>query len=108
MRRRWVRSISWISDYIPVFCSRSAGEAELLDPGIIRAIYKPRTALHTREISAMRLLVAGSYGKMGAAVLGGPGLSAERRRACLASCAGMRVSDPSDGDPGGDDRYGCG
>jgi NAD(P)H-hydrate epimerase len=55
--------------------------AELLDPAIIRAIYKPRPLFANKGNFGHALLVAGSYGKMGAAVLGA--------RACLRAGAGL-------------------
>src|SRR6202035_5441050 len=50
-------------------------EAELLDPGIIRPIIRPRSPFAHKGNFGHALLVAGSFGKMGAAVLGA--------RACL-------------------------
>ena len=66
--------------YIP----KVTGVAELLDPGIIRAIYKPRPPFAHKGNFGHALLVAGSFGKMGAAVLGS--------RACLRSGAGLLSS----------------
>jgi ADP-dependent NAD(P)H-hydrate dehydratase / NAD(P)H-hydrate epimerase len=65
----------------PGFLEQISREAELLDEHIIRAIYKPRPAYAHKGNFGHALLVAGSYGKMGAAVLGA--------RACLRSGAGL-------------------
>ena len=65
----------------PGFLQQVSKEAELLDPVIIRAIYKPRLVFAHKGNFGHALLVAGSFGKMGAAVLGA--------RACLRSGAGL-------------------
>jgi len=65
----------------PGYLSEVTGVAELLDRGIIRAIYKPRPPFAHKGNFGHALLVAGSFGKMGAAVLGS--------RACLRSGAGL-------------------
>jgi ADP-dependent NAD(P)H-hydrate dehydratase / NAD(P)H-hydrate epimerase len=65
----------------PGYLQQFSREAELLDPGIIRAIYKPRPPFANKGNFGHALLVAGSWGKMGAAVLGA--------RACLRSGAGL-------------------
>jgi NAD(P)H-hydrate epimerase len=65
----------------PGYLSQVSGIAELLDLGIIRAIYKPRPPFAHKGNFGHALLVAGSYGKMGAAVLSG--------RACLRTGAGL-------------------
>jgi hydroxyethylthiazole kinase-like uncharacterized protein yjeF len=65
----------------PGFLQQVSKETELLDPGIIRAIYKPRPVFAHKGNFGHALLVAGSFGKMGAAVLGA--------RACLRSGAGL-------------------
>ncbi|HUB60146.1 MAG TPA: NAD(P)H-hydrate dehydratase [Puia sp.] len=65
----------------PGYLQQVSREAELLDPGIIRAIYKPRLPFAHKGNYGHALLVAGSFGKMGAAVLGA--------RACLRSGAGL-------------------
>jgi ADP-dependent NAD(P)H-hydrate dehydratase / NAD(P)H-hydrate epimerase len=65
----------------PGFLRVAAPEAELLDPVIIRDIYRPRNIFANKGNYGHALLVAGSYGKMGAAVLAG--------RACLKSGAGL-------------------
>ncbi len=54
---------------------------ELTDPTIIHGIYKPRKAFSHKGNFGHALLVAGSYGKMGAAVLA--------TKACLRSGAGL-------------------
>src|ERR1700761_593705 len=65
----------------PGYLQQVSREAELLDPGIIRAIYRPRPPFAHKGNFGHALLVAGSFGKMGAAVLGA--------RACLRSGAGL-------------------
>ena len=56
-------------------------EYELLDEIIIRKIYKPRNRFSHKGDFGHALLIAGSYGKMGAAVLSA--------KACLRSGAGL-------------------
>jgi ADP-dependent NAD(P)H-hydrate dehydratase / NAD(P)H-hydrate epimerase len=65
----------------PGFLQQVSREAELLDPDIIRAIFKPRQVFANKGNFGHALLVAGSFGKIGAAVLGA--------RACLRSGAGL-------------------
>ncbi|HEY4108116.1 NAD(P)H-hydrate dehydratase [Puia sp.] len=65
----------------PGFLAQAAGEAELLDTGIIEAIYKPRKSFAHKGNFGHALLVAGSYGKMGAAVLAA--------KACLRAGSGL-------------------
>ncbi|GGA85164.1 NAD(P)H-hydrate dehydratase [Puia dinghuensis] len=65
----------------PGFLSQIAGEAEILDPDIIGAIFRPRQAFAHKGNFGHALLVAGSYGKMGAAVLAA--------RACLRTGSGL-------------------
>jgi ADP-dependent NAD(P)H-hydrate dehydratase / NAD(P)H-hydrate epimerase len=65
----------------PGYLHTVVADAELLDPGIIRAIYRPRKIFANKGNFGHALLVAGSYGKMGAAVLSG--------RACLKTGAGL-------------------
>lgn len=65
----------------PGFLQRTGSEAELLDPAIIRAIYKPRNSFAHKGNFGHALLITGSYGKIGAAVLSG--------RACLKTGAGL-------------------
>jgi len=69
----------------PGFLSHVQGEAELLDPAIIGAIYKPRKNFAHKGNFGHALLVAGSYGKMGAALLAA--------RACLRTGAGLLTAD---------------
>lgn len=69
----------------PGFLSQVQGEAELLDPAIIGAIYKPRKSFAHKGNFGHALLVAGSYGKMGAAVLAA--------NACLRTGAGLLTCD---------------
>jgi hydroxyethylthiazole kinase-like uncharacterized protein yjeF len=79
---RWVGRVHILDIGLhPEFLSQMRGEAELLDPGIIHAIYKPRLSFANKGNFGHALLVAGSYGKMGAAVLSG--------RACLRSGVGL-------------------
>jgi NAD(P)H-hydrate epimerase len=63
------------------FLNQAVSEAELLDPAIIEAIYKPRKSFAHKGNFGHALLVAGSYGKMGAAVLAA--------RACLRAGSGL-------------------
>ena len=65
----------------PGYLQQVSREAEMLDPDIIRAIYRPRMPFAHKGNFGHALLVAGSFGKMGAAVLGA--------RACLRSGAGL-------------------
>jgi len=65
----------------PGFLQQANSDAELLDPAIIRAIYKPRKSFAHKGNFGHALLVTGSYGKMGAAVLSG--------RSCLKTGAGL-------------------
>lgn len=65
----------------PGFVRQVTGEAELLDEAIIGAIFKPRKSFSNKGNFGHALLVAGSYGKMGAAVLAS--------RACLRAGAGL-------------------
>jgi len=69
----------------PGYLSQVQGEAELLDPAIIGAIYKPRKSFAHKGNFGHALLVAGSYGKMGAAVLAA--------NACLRTGAGLLTCD---------------
>jgi hydroxyethylthiazole kinase-like uncharacterized protein yjeF len=63
----------------------AGGESELLDPAIIEAIYKPRKSFAHKGNFGHALLVAGSYGKMGAALLAA--------RACLRAGSGLLTCD---------------
>lgn len=65
----------------PGFLHQTTGEAELLDPDIIGAIFKPRQRFAHKGNFGHALLAAGSYGKMGAAVLAA--------RACLKAGSGL-------------------
>ncbi len=71
---------SWISACIRASCSRLTGRRSCWTERSSGAIYKPRPPFAHKGNFGHALLVAGSYGKMGAAVLGCEGLSAERRR----------------------------
>jgi len=65
----------------PGYLQQVSGEDELLDATIVRAIFRPRPPFAHKGNFGHALLVAGSFGKMGAAVLGA--------RACLRSGAGL-------------------
>jgi NAD(P)H-hydrate epimerase len=65
----------------PGYLLQVSSESELLDPAIIRAIFKPRKSFAHKGNFGHALLVAGSYGKMGAAVLAA--------RSCLRAGAGL-------------------
>ena len=63
------------------YLQQVTGEHEFVDPAIIQAIFKPRQHFAHKGNFGHALLVSGSYGKMGAAVLAG--------KACLRSGAGL-------------------
>ena len=65
----------------PAFLAQVRSEATLLDPLVIHDIYKPRQAFAHKGNFGHALLMTGSLGKIGAAVLAG--------RACLRSGAGL-------------------
>jgi ADP-dependent NAD(P)H-hydrate dehydratase / NAD(P)H-hydrate epimerase len=65
----------------PGFLQKTNSEAELLDPAIIGAIYKPRNSFANKGNFGHALLISGSYGKIGASVLSG--------RSCLKTGAGL-------------------
>lgn len=65
----------------PGFLETVHGPFETVDDGIIRLLYKPRKAFSHKGSFGHALLVAGSWGKMGAAVLSA--------RACLRSGVGL-------------------
>ena len=65
----------------PGFLQRTSSESELLEPAIIGAIYKPRRSFSHKGNFGHALLITGSYGKIGAAVLSG--------RSCLKTGAGL-------------------
>ena len=65
----------------PGYLQQVTGEAELLDEAIIGAIFKPRKNFAHKGNFGHALLIAGSYGKMGAAVLAS--------RSCLRAGAGL-------------------
>ncbi|HLZ89926.1 MAG TPA: NAD(P)H-hydrate dehydratase [Puia sp.] len=69
----------------PGFLRQTGSEAELLDPVIIGDIFKPRKSFAHKGNFGHALLVAGSYGKMGAAVLAA--------RACLRTGSGLLTCD---------------
>lgn len=65
----------------PDFHSSSPGKYELTDDSLIQSIYKPRNRFGHKGNFGHALIIAGSYGKIGAAVLSA--------RACLRSGAGL-------------------
>ncbi len=65
----------------PDYLKQVSGEYELLDPPIIRAIFKPRKNFAHKGNFGHSLLMTGSYGKIGASVLSG--------RACLRAGVGL-------------------
>jgi ADP-dependent NAD(P)H-hydrate dehydratase / NAD(P)H-hydrate epimerase len=65
----------------PDFLRDVVTDTELVDPSIIGAIFKPRKSFAHKGNFGHALLVAGSFGKIGAAVLSG--------RACLRTGAGL-------------------
>lgn len=69
----------------PGFLQQTRGEAEMLDPAIIGAIFRPRKSFAHKGNFGHALLVAGSYGKIGAAVLSA--------RACLKTGSGLLTCD---------------
>jgi hydroxyethylthiazole kinase-like uncharacterized protein yjeF len=65
----------------PGFLREAVTDTKILDPSIIGAIFKPRKSFANKGNFGHALLVAGSFGKIGAAVLSG--------RACLRSGVGL-------------------
>ena len=65
----------------PGFLNETVTDTELVDSSIIGAIFKPRKSFANKGNFGHALLVAGSFGKIGAAVLSG--------RACLKTGAGL-------------------
>ena len=65
----------------PAFLASARSEATLLDPSVIQDIYKPRQPFSHKGNFGHALLMVGSHGKIGAAVLAG--------RACLRSGVGL-------------------
>ncbi len=65
----------------PGYLQQVTGESELLDLPIVEAIFRPRKNFAHKGNFGHALLVAGSYGKIGAAVLAA--------RACLRTGAGL-------------------
>jgi ADP-dependent NAD(P)H-hydrate dehydratase / NAD(P)H-hydrate epimerase len=63
------------------YLEQTASEMELIDETMIRAIFKPRKAFAHKGTFGHALLIAGSHGKMGAALLAG--------RSCLRTGAGL-------------------
>jgi NAD(P)H-hydrate epimerase len=68
----------------PDYLRQVAMGLELVDPAMIGAIYRPRKDFAHKGSYGHALLIAGSYGKMGAALLAS--------RACLRSGAGLLTS----------------
>lgn len=66
---------------LPGYYDRLKAALELTDPSLIASLYRPRNTFSHKGTYGHALLVAGSYGKMGAAVLAA--------RACLRSGAGL-------------------
>ena len=65
----------------PDFLQTTVTRFELLDASMIKAVYKPRKQFGHKGTYGHALLVTGSYGKMGAAILSA--------KACLRSGAGL-------------------
>ncbi|RPD41650.1 NAD(P)H-hydrate dehydratase [Chitinophaga barathri] len=65
----------------PDYTAQVQTEYHLTDPETIRTIYRPRDAFSHKGTYGHALMIAGSYGKMGAAVLA--------TRACLRAGAGL-------------------
>jgi NAD(P)H-hydrate epimerase len=63
------------------YLQQTVSELELVDEAMIRSIFKPRKNFAHKGSFGHALLIAGSYGKMGAALLAG--------RSCLRSGAGL-------------------
>jgi hydroxyethylthiazole kinase-like uncharacterized protein yjeF len=63
------------------YLQQARSELELVDGAMIRSIFKPRNNFAHKGTFGHALLIAGSYGKMGAALLAG--------RSCLRSGAGL-------------------
>ena len=66
---------------LPEFLSSFATNLELIDQPIIRSIYKPRNRFAHKGNFGHAMIIAGSYGKIGAAVLSA--------KACLRSGVGL-------------------
>jgi len=66
---------------LPEFLTSFEAELELLDRSIIRSIYKPRNRFAHKGNFGHAMIIAGSYGKIGAAVLSS--------KACLRSGIGL-------------------
>ena len=66
---------------LPGYLQLTGSDTELLDPAIIGDIFKPRKQFSHKGNYGHALLIAGSFGKMGAAVLAG--------RSCLRAGAGL-------------------
>lgn len=65
----------------PGYLAEVSTVMELLDPDMIKAVYRPRSPFANKGNFGHALLMAGSYGKMGAAVLAA--------RSCLRSGVGL-------------------
>ncbi|HET6723460.1 MAG TPA: NAD(P)H-hydrate dehydratase [Chitinophagaceae bacterium] len=66
---------------LPAYLSTIQTNFELIDKSIIRSVYKPRNRFAHKGNFGHAIIIAGSYGKIGAAVLSA--------RACLRSGAGL-------------------
>src|SRR6186713_863832 len=66
---------------LPEFLSSPEADLELIDRSIIRSIYKPRNRFAHKGNFGHAMIIAGSYGKIGAAVLSA--------KACLRSGVGL-------------------
>ncbi len=69
MRQLSERSICWISVYILHIYNSLDTKFQLIDDTIIHTIYKPRSRFSHKGTFGHALIVAGSDGKIGAAVL---------------------------------------
>lgn len=65
----------------PGFLEKTNSDTELLDPAIIGDVYKPRKQFSHKGDYGHALLIAGSFGKIGAAILAG--------RSCLRTGTGL-------------------
>lgn len=67
----------------PAFLETVAPDLEMLDSNIVKAIYRPRQSFAHKGTYGHSLTIAGSYGKMGAAVLSA--------KACLRTGSGLHT-----------------
>src|SRR5678815_3174258 len=66
---------------LPEFLASPEADLELIDKSIIRSMYKPRNRFAHKGNFGHAMIIAGSYGKIGAAVLAA--------KACLRSGVGL-------------------